>query len=492
MNVTLVYPLLSMHRSQIDENKQFWPPLGLAYIAAVLEDKGHDVQIIDRDALLRKNEMDFDKTDAATLRMIKDFDSKAIGISATTPNMSDVKHLSQYIKSNFDKAAIIVGGPHPSGEPILTLEESPFIDIVAIGEGEFTMCDIADGLTSDKISGIVYRSGGKIISNVRREPVKILDDLPYPARHLLDMKFYTRPSRFTSRNLNLRTTSIFTARGCPYRCNFCAGPLVFCGKVRFHSVGRVMNEIEELVSKYSVEALYFAEDMFLSSKVRAEEILEAFIDKKINRKVKWMAQAKANIITPALLELMKEAGCVGIEYGFESGSQRVLDLMNKKLSIEESIKAAVLTKKAALRFQANIIVGYPGEREEDFRETMRFIKKIKPSMVGFNLFMPLPGTPSYEKLKTEGKKLPRWDDIGDPEVPQTNYADMPLVTFEKLYLEARLSVILPMNLRAFIVDNIRNPVRLIRIAVTQFRGVLIKTYRSLVKLSALRRSSHGK
>ncbi|MBU1809489.1 MAG: radical SAM protein, partial [Candidatus Omnitrophica bacterium] len=185
-------------------------------------------------------------------------------------------------------------------------------------------------------------------------------------------------------------------------------------------------------------------------------------------------------------------GCVGIEYGFESGSQRVLDLMNKRLKIEESLAAAELARRARMRFQANIIVGYPGEQEEDFKKTISFIKKVKPNMVGFNIFMPLPGTPSYEQLKREGRALPKWDDIGDPEAPQTNYADMPPETFEKLYLEARLKVILPMNLRSFLADNIRNPVRLVRIAFTQFRGVLIKTYRSLVKLSALKGHAHAK
>jgi anaerobic magnesium-protoporphyrin IX monomethyl ester cyclase len=492
MNVTLIYPLLSRRRSQVDENKQFWPPLGLAYIASVLERGAHKVQIIDRDLLLRKNEMDFDKVDAATAALIKDFDTGVVGISATTPNMSDVGHISQFIKKSCGDVPIVLGGPHPSGEPILSMEENSAVDIVAKGEGEFTMLDIADGLPPDNIAGINFRKDGRIISNAMRDSISDIDALPMPARHLLDMKFYVRPSRFTSRNLSLKTTSIFTARGCPYRCNFCAGPLVFNGKVRFHSPGRVIAEIEELVSAYGVEALYFAEDMFLSSKKRAEELLGLFIEKGINKRIRWMAQAKASIITEELLELMKDAGCVGIEYGFESGSQRVLDLMNKRLDIAESLRAAALTRKARLRFQANIIVGYPGERDDDFKKTVEFIKKVGPNMVGFNLFMPLPGTPSYDKLKREGRQLPKWDDIGDPEAPQMNFADMPRETFERLYLETRLKVILPMNLRAFLSDNIRNPLRLVRIALTQFSGVMVKTFRSFLKLRTLKRAPNAK
>jgi hypothetical protein len=113
-------------------------------------------------------------------------------------------------------------------------------------------------------------------------------------------------------------------------------------------------------------------------------------------------------------------------------------------------------------------------------------------MVGFNLFMPLPGTPSYDKLKREGRQLPKWDDIGDPEAPQMNFADMPRETFERLYLETRLKVILPMNLRAFLSDNIRNPLRLVRIALTQFSGVMVKTFRSFLKLRTLKRAPNAK
>lgn len=492
MNVTLIYPLLSRRRSQIDENKQFWPPLGLAYIAGVLELKGYKIQILDRDVLLRKNDMDFDKVDAIILGKINGFDSSLIGISATTPNMSDVKHVSRLIKAGTKNTTIVLGGPHPSGEPVLSLDETPAVDIVVRGEGEFAMCDIAAGNAIEGIGGITYRKDGKIISNADREPIRDIDELPMPARHLLDMRFYTRPSRFTSRNLSLRTTSIFTARGCPYRCNFCAGPLVFNGKVRFHSADRVIREIEELIYKYDVEALYFAEDMFLSSRKRAEELLGLFVNKGINKRIKWFAQAKTSIITEDLLKLMKEAGCVGIEYGFESGSQRVLDLMNKRLKIEDNLNAVRLTKRSGLRFQGNIIVGYPGEREDDFRQTIGFIKKVKPNMIGFNIFMPLPGTPSYEKLKAQGSPIPKWDDIGDPEAPQINYADMKEGVFEKLYLEARLKVILPMNLRNFIMDNINNPWRLIKVGLTQFRGVVIKTLGSIYKLASMSANRPGK
>jgi radical SAM superfamily enzyme YgiQ (UPF0313 family) len=492
MKMLLIYPLLSRRRALVDENKQFWPPLGLAYLASVLEINGHTVEILDRDIVLRKNSLDFDKVDSVTVERIKKLDPDIVGISVTTPNMPDAAHLAELIKGSFKDILVVLGGPHVTGEPVLTLKEIPQADVVVRGEGEYTMLDLANARPLKDIAGITYRKGTEIISTSDREPIQDIDSLPLPARHLLDMKFYTRPSRFTSRNLSLRTTSVFTARGCPYRCNFCAGPLVFNGKVRFHSPERVMREIEELVDGYGVEALYFAEDMFLSSKKRAEEILGLFISRGINKKVKWIAQAKASIITEELLSLMKEAGCVGVEYGFESGSQRVLDLMNKNQKLEDSLRAANLTRKARLRFQANIITGYPGERVEDFKETIRFIKKIRPNMIGFNMFMPLPGTPSYEKLKREGRALPKWEDVGDQEASYAHHADMPEGVFEKLYLEARLRTILPINLKNFIIDNANNPLRLFKVGLTQFGGVITKTARTAYKLISLSRKKAGK
>lgn len=490
MNVFLVYPLLSEKRAKLDENKQFWPPLGLAYIAAVLERSGHAVQIFDRDVVLRKEGLDFAKTDAVMLEAIRRFAPDYIGISATTPNMIDVHAISRLLKERFPSVPLVIGGPHATALPGEALEECPALDLAMFGEGEETWCDLLSGTARAAVKGMAYRDGGKVIVNDRRPHIQDLDSLPFPAHHLLDMDFYLRPSRFTSRNLSLRTTSIFTARGCPYRCTFCAGPVVFPGKVRYHSTERVIAEIDNLVNRYHVEALYFAEDMFLASKKRAVELLEAFLRQPWAKRLKWFAQARVNVIDPAMLDLMKRAGCVGVEYGFESGSQRILDAMNKVSKVEDNVKAALLTKKAGLRFQANIIAGYPGETKEDFAETITFLRRIKPSNVGFNVFMPLPGTAVYKKLKEAGKSIPPWDEIGDPEMSSVSYAAMSRDEFEEMYIRARFQVILPTNLRNFIADNIHNPFRLVYLLMTQFWGTLCKSASALRTLFKLTRS-HG-
>jgi len=488
MNVTLVYPLLSRQRSRVDENKQYWPPLGLAYIAAVLRQHGHHVQILDRDYIMRKHNFDFEATDTATLDRIRDFSSDIVGFSATTPNVSDVDAFSRKVKAANSRITTVIGGPHCVGEPEDTLRICSAVDLLARGEGEMIMRAIADGKDVTGIPGLTYRRNNGFASNEDQPLIESLDSLPMPARDLLDMKFYTRPSRFISRNLSLRTTHIFTARGCPFNCSYCAGPLMGKRKVRYHSPQRVVDEISELIDTYAIEAVYFAEDMFLSNKKRAIEMANLFMERGIHKKIVWMAQVATNVVDDELLTTMKNAGCVHVEYGFESGSQRILGLMNKSTNVEKNKRAALLTRKHGFRFQGNFIVGYPGETRDDFGKTLDFIKEVKPNNVSMNLFMPLPGTQIYQQLKKEQRLQMSWDDLGNPEAPQINYADMPGAEFEKLFFKAKLFVVLPLNLMYFLKDNIGHPVRLVYVLSTQFKSVLIRICKAVSGLLKAERS----
>lgn len=490
MKITLIYPLLSRARSLVDENKQYWPPLGLAYIAAVLRQNKHDVQIIDRDLILRRCNFDFDKADEMTLGIIENFRTEIAGFSLTTPTVSDAFSFSNLLKKVHPKIITVIGGPHCTGEPVATLGMSKDIDILVRGEGEMAMLDIANGLPLNLIGGLTYRDpSGTLISNQDRPLIEPLDSLPLPARDLLDMSYYTRPSRFISRNLSLRATHVFTARGCPNNCYYCAGPLMGRRKVRFHSPGRVVSEIEELINKYNVEAIYFAEDMFLSSKSRVVEMTSLFLERGIHKKIVWMAQLSTNVVDRSMLSMMKKAGCVHVEYGFESGSQRILDLMNKNTTVERNKKAAWMTKKSGLRFQGNFIAGYPGETEKDFKDTVSFMRDVRPNNIALNIFMPLPGTVINNKLKEEGRILHNWDDLGNSETPFINYADMPPGIFEKLYFKTKLRVVLPINLFHFLKDNMFHPIRLSYIIFTQFKSVIRRLSKAVAALRSMERAS---
>lgn len=468
MNISLIYPILTEKRNQREEGKQYWPPLGLAYIAACLEGKGHQVRIIDRDIMLRKNRLNVEKTNNETIDKIMEFDSNIVGYSVTTPHVQDAAKLSHKIKILKSNITQVIGGPHCVGAPHATLDYCKDMDILVRGEGEATFLDIASDKAISSVAGTCYRSNGEVKSNRDRDPIVDLDSIPKPARHLLDMDFYMRPNRFASRNLTLRTTSIMTSRGCPYRCNYCAGPLNFPGKVRFHSPARIIDEITELVERYKTECLYFADDMFLSNLRLSGQILQRLIDTGLNKKVKWIAQLHPKAAKPDFLDFMRDAGCVQVEYGFESGSQKVLGLMNKRSDIKDNLKVAELTRKTDIRLRGNFIVGYPGERKEDFEETLSFIKKAKPHQIGFHLLMPLPGTKVHKELSSKGATI-SWQDMGDDTNLGNNYSDIDEATFKRLYYRTYLATLLPINIYYFVKDNVRNPLRIIYIGFKQLR-----------------------
>jgi len=377
---------------------------------------------------------------------------------------------------------IVLGGPHATSQPELTLRKCRSIDIVVRGEGEFTMLDLANGLLLEDIGGITFRDGNGIVRNPDRPLFSNLDELPFPARHLLDMESYLKPNISVGRGLNLRATSVFSSRGCPYRCDFCAGHLMFPGKVRFHSPQRVIEELEHLVDCYSVEAIYFADDMFLSNRKRTERLLKLLINNEKLNKLKWIAQVRANVVDEDILRLMKKGGCVHLEFGFESGSQRMLDIMHKRTTVEDNVRAATLTRKVGLRFSAFVMVGYPGERKVDVEKTVDFLKTVRPNVISFSVFYPLPGTEVYRRLVLQEQRLPEWNETGDPEATGLTYAEMDSSEFAKLYVKTKLTLVVPNNLYFFIRDNIRHPIRLLRAFFTHSKGVIIKIARALRRL----------
>ncbi|MFH1454209.1 MAG: radical SAM protein [Armatimonadota bacterium] len=428
MKVCLIYPLVSKEIShkEYDNNIPF-PPLGLAYIAAVLKKNNHKVKIIDRNKILKQNDLNLALTDEITLNLIKEFSPSIVGFGATTPLMWDVDHFSKIVKKNFPNIITVCGGPHPTSETDSTLKNCTSIDIAVAGEGELTALELANGLPLEEIKGLSFRKNGEIITTEHRPLIKDMDSIPFPARELLDMKYYH--SYFPSRHVHERTTSIFTTRGCPYRCNFCAGPVMFEGKVRFHSPGYVVKEVKELLDNYKFDTIFFADDLFLANRKRAEEICNLFIKEGINKRTKWIAQIRTELVEPDLLHLMKKAGCLQVEFGFESGSQRMLDIMNKKHKVEDYYRVAKTAHGCNMRFQCNLIIGYPGEKEDDLIKTIDFIREIKPTVTQVSCLWPLPGTRVYKELLTKGFDL-AWD--SKTSCASFNFTDMPDEKFKHL------------------------------------------------------------
>lgn len=403
--INATWPVYSSKEYNINvytpEISTVWTPLGLTYIAAMLLKDSHFVKIYDRNVkfAISKDIMSVDKE---LEKEIEDFKPELVGISATTPLVKDAFYTAKLVKDISPETTVILGGVHGTALAKEALQTCQSLDIVIRGEGEITIQEICRGIPIYKIKGISYRNEEEIISNENRKVHNNLDDFPYPARHLLNMDYYLRPSTQIIFGYKCRATSIISSRGCPNACRFCAGPIMSQNSVRYHSVEYTINEIKQLIKNYSVEGLFFVDEMFTGNRERVETLCQRMIQEKLNEKIVWGAQLRVDYIDYELLLLMKKAGCVQVEYGFESGSQKILDSMNKNITPEICIEASRITKKANIRQLINIIVGWPTETKDDLQRTIELVRKCRPDFVSWHEFKPLPGTYGWKFAKKMG------------------------------------------------------------------------------------------
>ncbi|MBA7634992.1 hypothetical protein ES703_42592 [subsurface metagenome] len=229
--------------------------------------------------------------------------------------------------------------------------------------------------------------------------IRNLDDLPPPAIDDLMKDGYTvSPDMRTGDKIG----AIITSRGCPFDCIFCANRLLTKGLYRTHSVERVCSEIENLIEKCNITQLFVYDDNFAVDKKRAKELCREFIGRKFHTKLSWWAEARVDCVDEELLSLMAQANCKIISYGLESGNQRLLDLINKKITLEQIEKTVNITRKAGIDIRASFILGLPTETREESLRTIRFAKKLKIQQVRFALATPFPGTKLWDIAQEEG------------------------------------------------------------------------------------------
>ncbi len=428
MRVSLIYPTM--------RNWEAWPPLSLAHLAAFLEKDGHEVEIVDRNVLLNRHKGAMSPTDAGTRGALENFAPQIVGITATTPLVPDAYKCAGFAKEVVPDATVIMGGAHASLLPERTLEECDDIDIVCKGEGEFVLSELASGVSPGAVRGVYYRDDGAIRATGEREMTRDFDSLPLPARHLIGMKRYLRPTSIIVRGVEARATHLFSGRGCPGKCRFCAGHRVNGPGLRLHSADYIIEEIKHLADCYGVQAIFFAEEMFLANRKRFEAVCNWLIDSGYNRRVMSCINTRVDFVDEEKLRLIREAGFVQVEFGIESGSQRSLEIMCKGVTVEQNESAIAMTKKTGLRALANIIVGVPGERLEDIRKTKKFLKRTKPDYVAVNKFTPYPGCPMYDDLKAAGMPDQPWESYTVTDTTY-NYCDVDKKTFVREFLKMR-------------------------------------------------------
>jgi len=391
-------------------------PLGLLYIAAVLDEAGYKTEILDAimtDSPFRKKG-DTTEVGLSYERIKEEIQNRKPDIvGITNPFTSQVEHavkVADIVKEVDPSILTVVGGPHVTVVPTEFLEDAKNVDIAAIGEGEYTMMDIVrffEGKKKiDDVQGIAHRIDGKVVLNSPRPFNKNLDELPYPAYHLVDMEQYLSPKMIEYRSFQSRALSMITSRGCPFNCSFCSVHLHMGKTFRAHSVDYVVDHIEHVVKKYRVKTIYFEDDNLTFDIKRFEAICDKIIEKDIKFQWETPNGVRADYLTLDLLKKMKKTGCQSVFVGIESGDQYVLDnIIGKSLKLTNVIKFAEMCKKIGLKTGAFYIIGFPGETKETMLNTVKFALMLKRKYdVGMHLLFATPsyGTRLYEECTKKG------------------------------------------------------------------------------------------
>lgn len=361
------------------------PPLNLMYLAAALENASITVKIIDDDLY----QAGFDKI----TNLASKIDPKVVGITATTATIKNALEYIKNIKKALPNTLTVIGGPHPTFMPYETLKSEKTLDAVVIGEGEETIVDIADNARKNLsgIKGISYRNDDKIRKTPSRPLIKDLDSLPFPARHLVPFKSY---------ELSSQAGGMITSRGCVFSCNYCSSSLIMGKKFRTRSPENVVDELEELSYKYGLKEVAFLDDIFMLNKKRAGMIADEIKRRDID--VSFIASSRVNNVDKRLLESLKDSGMSTLYCGVESGSQRVLDLMGKGITLKQAENAFKIAKNVGIDVVGSFILGYPGETVEEMNQTIDFSIKLDPDYCQYSILTPFPGTPIYYELKHKG------------------------------------------------------------------------------------------
>jgi anaerobic magnesium-protoporphyrin IX monomethyl ester cyclase len=393
MKILLIFPPynLSEEFQGLSEVGNMQPPLGIAYIGAVLEKAGHEVKIIDAPPLgLGIKEI---------VKEAEIFSPDYIGLSVSTVDFNKSLELAKELKKKLN-LLIIIGGPHVTAIPEEVMSYSGF-DFGVIGEGEETIVSLLSALKNKtdltKVDGLIFRQKKKIIKNKPREYIKDLDQIPFPTRHLMPELSKYHPTPATYQNFPVGT--MITSRGCPYQCNFCFRG-VFGNKWRFRSPENVVSEMEILIKEYGAREIRLWDDTFNADTERVKDICRLIIKKKL--KFSWTCLGRVNKADKEMFKLMKKAGCWQISYGIESGNEEILKSLNKgitKKMVEEAVKETTEAGVQALGF---FILGLPGETEKTMRETIDFAKSLPLSVANFTIATPYPGTKLWLEAEKRG------------------------------------------------------------------------------------------
>ena len=411
--------------------------LGIAYIASYLNKRGHDAWLYNADYVSDKNygnlkklfqnftnyQNYFKDLDNALWNEVKDkilsFKPEWVGYTSYTANISAIKIISEKVRAVDPHIKQVVGGVHATLDKNL-LNTLKSIDFSIQREGEEAFTALVENKDPKTIPGVISRGKDKLINTGIAPVIQNIDNLPLPEKE----KFWGIPE---SERQNVDVSYICTIRGCPYKCTYCASPFHWDRKTtRLRSPESVIEEMKNLKEKYwqgtkydfSASAnitdkeslkiedntlVYFVDDVFTVNKKRVKKLLRMMIDQKLG--MRWKCEARADHLDDEICELMAEAGCERVKIGFESGSNRILSQVKKLETREEMLEGAAMLKKAKVPFSAYFMAGFPGETDDDVRETIDFAKKVEADYYSLSVLAPYYGTELYDQLIANGHEL---------------------------------------------------------------------------------------
>ncbi|MDD4879408.1 MAG: cobalamin-dependent protein [Candidatus Omnitrophica bacterium] len=368
-------------------------PVGLLYIAGVLQKHDIPVKIVDG----------FLDGWKGIEEAVKGYQPGIIGITCHTYARARALRIAKSAKEILPEAIVVVGGAHPTVMAKQLLENYPFIDIAAIGEADYVLREVCENKDYSAIPGIAYRENGRVVINPRPDVIADLDSLPFPAWNLLDLKRYPSDGQGVYRGIDLAKEpriSVVFSRGCVGDCNFCSNRLMW-KRWRHRSPGNMLGELELLNKTFGIKHIHFNDDCFSVNKKATIELCRGITDRKLN--IVFDIVTRTDCVDAEVLQALKDAGCYRVCFGIETASPRLLKIMGKPINVKEQEEAIKLTNRSGIKTLALLIAGCVGETRDTINETIDFLNRAQPSAAGIaNGLMIFPGTRIYEIAKKNG------------------------------------------------------------------------------------------
>lgn len=367
-----------------------WSPYSLCLAAAILEEQGIECKVSD----CVVEEMNFKDLE----KEIKSFKPNAIIINTSTPSIWNDLSTAGFAKKIDKNIFTITLGIHPSERVQECFDYEKDLDLIIRGEPEITFKELFKKLVDKKlftkIKGISYRKKDKIINNSARPLMENLDWLPFPAWHLIDLKYYTLP--FIDKPFLL----LGTARGCPHKCTFCYAKSYYGRGFRPRSPKRIVDEIEYVKNRFGVDEFLMWTEAFTINKKYCMDICDEILKRKI--KIGFVCNSRVDSVDLELLKMLKQAGCWMVGYGVESGNQEIINKTKKGITLDQTRKAFKMTRSVGIETTAHSVIGLLGESPETVKESLKFMKEIDPDFAQFYCAVPMPWTELYEEAKEKG------------------------------------------------------------------------------------------